>query len=163
MSKNKHEEVVSFFPQKRLISRFLAVTMLLMFGTAISLITIFNTYLSVSPGVMVGILSFTSVVFCLINFQVTRGSFLCANILKYYSLILILICFPSLFIGDSTGKLIFSLLNTVLLLSSWYLISSKNYQSLIQFQKDYFDDLREAHEAVEHELNKNRKQGKKPK
>ena len=109
---------------------------------------------------MVGILFSASILFCLVNFQVTRGSFLCAKVLKYYAIGLALICLPSLFIVDSSGKLYFSIINLMLLLRASYLISEKKYQNLIQFQKDFFDDLNEAKMAVEREMNQKPKQRK---
>ena len=48
----------------------------------------------------------------------------------------------------------------MLLLRASYLISEKKYQNLIQFQKDFFDDLNEAKMAVEREMNQKPKQRK---
>ena len=154
----KEEEKGSLlFPPWRLMGRFLLVTMMLILGTAFSGGIIFNFYFELTAKWQVGILFSTSGVFCIVNFRVTRGSFFCANILKYYALILACVCMPALLIDQDY---LFTLFTVFLMLSAFYLISGETYQKLVQYQYDFFEDIKEAREIVEKEMeraNKNKR------
>jgi len=155
--KNEEEKGSLLFPPWRLMGRFLLVTMMLILGTAFSGGIIFNFYLELTAKWQVGILFSTSGVFCIVNFRVTRGSFFCANILKYYALILACVCIPALLIDQDY---LFTLFTVFLMLSAFYLISGKTYQKLVQYQYDFFEDIKEAREIVEKEMeraNKNKR------
>ncbi len=147
--KGEEEKVNFLFPPWKLMGRFLLVTMMLILGTAFSGGTVFNLYIQLTPEWEIGILFSTIVIFCIVNFRVTRGSFFCANILKYYALSLACISLPSLLID---GFNIFVLLNVILTLTAFSLISGETYQKLVQYQLDFFDDIKEAKEAVEKEI-----------
>jgi len=148
----KEEEKGSLlFPPWRLMGRFLLVTMMLIAGTAFSGITIFSFYLDLTLKWQMGILFLTIGVFCIVNFRVTRGSFLCANILKYYALILACVCIPALLIEQDY---LFTLFTVFLMLSVFYLISGETYQKLVQYQHDFFEDIKEVREIVEKEMEK---------
>jgi len=133
------------------MGRFLLVTMMLIAGTAFSGITIFSFYLDLTLKWQMGILFLTIGVFCIVNFRVTRGSFLCANILKYYALILACVCIPALLIEQDY---LFTLFTVFLMLSVFYLISGETYQKLVQYQHDFFEDIKEVREIVEKEMEK---------
>jgi len=155
--KNEEEKGSLLFPPWRLMGRFLLVTMMLIAGTAFSGITIFSYYLELTLKWQMGILFSTSGVFCIVNFRVTRGSFFCANILKYYALILACVCIPALLIDQDY---LFTLFTVFLMLSAFYLISGETYQKLVQYQHDFFEDIKEAREIVEKEMeraNKNKR------
>jgi len=148
----KEEEKGSLlFLPWRLMGRFLLVTMMLTAGTAFSGITIFSFYLELTLKWQMGILFLTIGVFCIVNFRVTQGSFLCANILKYYALILACVCIPSLLLEQDY---LFTLFTVFLMLSAFYLISGETYQKLVQYQYDFFEDIKEAREIVEKEMEK---------
>jgi len=148
----KEEEKGSLlFPPWRLMGRFLLVTMMLIAGTAFSGITIFSFYLDLTLKWQMGILFLTIGVFCIVNFRVTRGAFLCANILKYYALILACVCIPALLIEQDY---LFTLFTVFLMLSVFYLISGETYQKLVQYQHDFFEDIKEVREIVEKEMEK---------
>ena len=155
--KDEEEKGSLLFPPWRLMGRFLLVTMMLIAGTAFSGITIFSYYLELTLKWQIGILFLTIGVFCIVNFRVTRGSFLCANILKYYALILACVCIPSLLLDQDY---FFTLFTVFLMLSAYYFISGKTYQKLVQYQHDFFEDIKEARELVEKEMeraNKNKR------
>lgn len=154
---NKEELVNLLFPPWKLMRRFLVVTIMLILGTAFSGGIVFNLYLQVTPEWEMGVLFSIILVFCLVNFRVTRGSFLCAKILKYYALFLACICIPSLLMGKDS---LFSFLTVFMMLGTFYLISSKRYQQLVQYQFDFFEDIKEARAAVEKEIAMSRKSKK---
>ncbi|MBU2972028.1 hypothetical protein KO527_22070 [Pseudoalteromonas sp. C2R02] len=147
--KDEEEKGSLLFPPWRLMGRFLLVTMMLIAGTAFSGITIFSYYMELTLKWQIGILFSTIGVFCIVNFRVTRGSFFCANILKYYALILACVCIPALLIEQDY---LFTLFTVFLMLSAFYLISGKTYQKLVQYQHDFFEDIKEAREIVEKEM-----------
>lgn len=151
---NEEEKVNLLFPPWKLMGRFLLVTMILILGTAFSGGIVFKFFIQLAPEWEMGILFSIVVVFCIVNFRVTRGSFFCANILKYYALFLACINILSLLMDSDN---IFSLINTTLMLVTFFLISGKTYQKLVQYQLDFFDDIKEAKEAVEKELAMSRK------
>ena len=146
---NEEEKVNVLFPPWKLMGRFLLVTMILILGTAFSGGIVFNLFIPLAPEWEMGILFSIVVVFCIVNFRVTRGSFFCANILKYYALFLACLNILSLLMdSDKT----FSLINAILTLIAFFLISGKTYKKLVQYQLDFFDDIKEAKEAVEKEI-----------
>lgn len=147
--KDEEEKVNLLFPPWKLMGRFLLVTMLLILGTAFSGGMVFNIYIQLTPEWEVGVLFLTIVIFCIVNFRVTRGSFICAHILKYYAIFLACINISSLLMGNDK---IFTLINTALTLIAFFLISGETYQKLVQYQLDFFDDIKEAKEAVEKEI-----------
>ena len=146
---NNEELVNLLFPPWRLMRRFLLVTMMLMLGTAFGLAISFNLYLQLTPEWEVGILFSIGLAFCLTNFRVTRGSFFCAMLLKYYALLLACVCIPSLLIDTDY---LFTFMTIFLMLSAFYLISGKTYQKFVQYQHDFFEDIKEAREAIKKEL-----------
>tara|TARA_R110002050_G_scaffold189455_12_gene324037 strand:- start:1494 stop:1976 length:483 start_codon:yes stop_codon:yes gene_type:complete len=150
--RDEEEKVNLLFPPWKLMRRFLLVIMLLMIGTGLSGAMFLLEYFDTKPEWLVGIMFCVSIIFCLVNFHVTRGSFLCAKILKYYSLCLIIICLPLLVMIDGEKYYILLSLNFFALISAFYLISGKTYQKLVQYQLDFFDDIKEAREAVEKEI-----------
>ncbi|PIW60316.1 hypothetical protein [Shewanella sp. CG12_big_fil_rev_8_21_14_0_65_47_15] len=160
MLKNKDDEIVGFFPPKRLIAVFLVVTMLLTLGTAMSCITVFSIHLDLGPEWMVGIISFIVILFSMINFGVTRGSFVCWKVLEYYALLLSLISIPSLLMAKTAYLLMFFAINSLMLFSAFYLIRSHSYKKLVQYQFNHFSDVKEVKEAVEEEMKRNRKRQK---
>ena len=167
MTFNKDDEIVGFFPRKRLVISFLVVTMMLTFGTGLSVITVCNIYIEPEPKTVFGALMFASIIFCLLNFQVTRGSFVCAKVLRYYSVALALICIPTLFLADIDIEQIYSVANIVMLFGAFCLMGGKTYQEFVRYQCNFFADIKEAREEVEKEMvtiknekNRSSKQGK---
>jgi len=146
---NQEDKVNLFFPPWKLMGTFLLVTMMLILGTASVGSIVFHFYLQLSPEWIMGILFSITIIFCIVNFRVTRGSFLCAKILKYYSLFLACICIPSVLIID---YYIFSFITIFSMLGAFYLLSSPTYLKLVQYQFDFFEDIKEARETVEKEL-----------
>jgi len=146
---NQEDKVNLIFPPWKLMGTFLLVTIMLILGTAFTGGIVFNLYIQLSPEWEIGILFSIIIIFCMVNFRVTRGSFLCAKILKYYSLFLACICIPAVLIDDDY---LFSFLTIFSMLSVFYLISSSKYQKLVQYQFDFFEDIKEAKQAIEKEL-----------
>ncbi len=155
--KGEEEKVNLLFPPWKLMGRFLLVIMLLMIGTGLSGTMFLLEYFDTKPEWLVGMMFSVSIIFCLVNFRVTRGSFLCAKILKCYSLCLIILCVPLLVIIEGEKYYILLSLNFFALTSAFYLIKGETYQKLVQYQHDFFEDIKEAREAVEKELAKSRK------
>ncbi|XQW84716.1 hypothetical protein ACOYR1_16500 [Thalassotalea piscium] len=155
--KAEEEKVNLLFPPWKLVGRFLLVIMLLMIGTGLSGTMFLLEYFDTKPEWLVGTMFLVSIIFCLVNFRVTRGSFLCARILKYYSLCLIILCLPLLVMIEGEKYYILLLLNFFALTCAFYLISGETYQKLVQYQHDFFEDIREAREVVEKKLAQSRK------
>ncbi|MBU2869486.1 hypothetical protein [Colwellia sp. E2M01] len=155
--KNEEKNVNLIFPPWKLMGRFLLVIMLLMVGTGLSGTMLLLEYFDAKPEWLVGTIFSVSIIFCLVNFGVTRGSFLCAKILKYYSLCLIILCVPLLVIVEGGKYYILLSLNFFALTGASYLISGETYQKLVQYQYDFFEDIKEAREVVEKKLAKSRK------
>jgi len=97
--KDEEEKGSLLFPPWKLMGRFLLVTMILMLTTGISFGIVVHFYIKLTPEWAVCILFLVAMTFFIINFRVTRGSFLCANILKYYALFLVFISLPAVLIG----------------------------------------------------------------
>lgn len=150
----KNGEVFLLFPPWKLLRRFLLVTILLLLGTVYSGMTLLTQYFDIDPEWLLGILFSAGIVFCLVNFKVSQGSFLCANILKYYALFLALICLPSFIVLDGVGNHIATIVNVALMLLSFYLIKGNKYQGLIKYQFDFFNERKDARAAVEKEMSK---------
>lgn len=150
----QEEKVFLLFPPWKLMVRFLLVTMLIVIGTAFSGLMVFLKYFDVSPSWLIGVGFSVIVVFSLINFSVIRGSFFCSRILKYYTLFLIAICIPLLIIVVDRNYYLLVLLNFVVLISAVYLISGKTYQKFVQYQNNFFKEIKETKKAVENELAK---------
>lgn len=146
---NNEELVNLLFPPWKLMRSFLSVTIMLMLGTAFGLAISFNLYLKLTPEWEVGIIFLTGFAFCFTNFRVTRGSFFCAMLLKYYALLLTCVCIPALLIDTDY---LFSFVTMLLMLFAFYLISGKTYQKFVQYQFDFFEDIKEAREAIKKEL-----------
>ncbi|MBL4606488.1 MAG: hypothetical protein JKY01_01495, partial [Pseudomonadales bacterium] len=147
MTHNKDNETFGFVPKKKQVAYVVTATMLIIFSTAISITIVFNVYFNVSAAKVEGILLFASILFSLINIQVTRGSFLCASILKYYTLALALISAPALFLGESLSAQVFYLMNMASLLGAFFLIRGETYQEYVEFRNTLFADIKEAREA----------------
>ena len=88
----KGTEIFLLFPPWKLLRRFLLVTVILLIGTVYSGMTLLTQYFDTSPEWLLGILFSVGIMFCLLNFKVSQGSFLCAKLLKYDALFLAFIC-----------------------------------------------------------------------
>lgn len=157
----KNEEVFLLFPPWKLLRRFLLVTVILLIGTVYSGMTLLTQYFDTSPEWLLGILFSVGIMFCLLNFKVSQGSFLCAKLLKYYALFLALICLPSFIILEGNGYHIATVTNIAFMLLSFYLIKENKYQGLIKYQYNFFKDIKDARAAVEKEIAKGNKRKKK--
>ena len=157
----KNDEVFLLFAPWKLLRRFLLVTVLLLMGTVYSGMTLLTQYFDTSPEWLLGILFSVGIMFCLLNFKVSQGSFLCAKILKYYALFLALICLPSFIILEGSSYHIATVTNIAFMLLSFYLIKGKKYQGLIKYQYNFFKDIKDARAAVEKEMAKGNKRKKK--
>ena len=157
----KNEEVFLLFPPWKLLRRFLLVTVILLIGTVYSGMTLLTQYFDTSPEWLLGILFSVGIMFCLLNFKVSQGSFLCAKILKYYALFLALICLLSFIILEGNGYHIATVTNIAFMLLSFYLIKGNKYQGLIKYQYNFFKDIKDARAAVEKEIAKGNKRKKK--
>ncbi|WP_281555871.1 hypothetical protein [Thalassomonas sp. RHCl1] len=153
MTEYKSNNIVSLLPPRKNIGLFLLVTMLLIIGTGMSVSVMSNSYCKLSPQWSLSLLAALVIFFSITNFRVIKGSFLGAKVLKYYSITLTVICLPAIFLQNSTAALIFCFINISLLFSAIYLISGKKYLAFVQYQQDFFTDIKEAKEAVEKELN----------
>jgi len=141
------------FPPLKLLLTFLLVTILVITGTAFSGGIVFNFYIQTSPIWEISMLTVAILAFCIVNFRITRGSFLCLILLKYYVLFLVFLGIPALIIEVDN---IFTLITLVLMASTYCIISSKTYRQFVQYQHEFFQDVREAHEAMQRELLKNK-------
>lgn len=139
-------------PPMKLMGRFLLVTMLLTIGSATSSIIVFEQYFNVSPGLMFALLGIISVIFCLVNFRVTRGSFFCAKLLQYYSLFLAAVCLPAFILVDDPYYL-FYFINIFMMLITFYLITGNAYWEFVKYQHEHFADIKEAREEIEKIIN----------
>ncbi|MGO3785363.1 hypothetical protein NDQ71_23335 [Pseudoalteromonas sp. KG3] len=157
----KGTEIFLLFPPWKLLRRFLLVTIILLLGTVYSGMTLLTQYFDASPEWLLGILFSVGIMFCLINFKVSQGSFLCANILKYYAVFLALICLPSFIILEGSSYHIATVTNIAFMLLSFYLIKGNKYQGLIKYQYNFFKDIKDARAAVEKEIAKGNKRKKK--
>ena len=142
------------FPPWGLVTRFIFVTILLLLGTVYSGMTLLTQYLNTTPEWLLGILFSVGVLFCLLNFKASRGSFFCTNILKYYALFLAFICLPSFFVIEGNGYHIASAINMALMLFSFLLIKGQKYQELIQYQYNFFKDIKNSRLAIKNEITK---------
>ena len=158
---SNNDEVFLLFPPWKLLRRFLLVTVILLMGTVYSGMTLLTQYFDTSPEWLLGILFSVGIMFCLLNFKVSQGSFLCAKILKYYALFLALICLPSFIILEGSSYHIATVTNIAFMLLSFYLIKGKKYQGLIKYQYNFFKDIKDARAAVEKEMAKGNKKKKK--
>ena len=149
---NKENKGSLVFPPLKFILTFLAVTILGIICTAFSGGIAFKFYFQISPEWEFAIVSVTIVVFCIVNFRISRGSRLCANILKYYLLLLVCLCLPALIIQANN---VLTLLTVIMTISTFFLISGKTYQQFVIYQRDFFQGIKEAQAAVELELKKN--------
>ncbi|KGK02033.1 MULTISPECIES: hypothetical protein [Pseudoalteromonas] len=158
---SNNDEVFLLFPPWKLLRRFLLVTVILLMGTVYSGMTLLTQYFDTSPEWLLGILFSVGIMFCLLNFKVSQGSFLCAKILKYYALFLALICLPSFIILEGSSYHIATVTNIAFMLLSFYLIKGNKYQGLIKYQYNFFKDIKDARAAVEKEMAKGNKKKKK--
>ncbi|MGP5159301.1 hypothetical protein [Pseudoalteromonas prydzensis] len=158
---SNNDEVFLLFPPWKLLRRFLLVTVILLMGTVYSGMTLLTQYFDTSPEWLLGILFSVGIAFCLVNFKVSQGSFLCANILKYYAVFLALICLPSFIILEGSSYHIATVTNIAFMLLSFYLIKGNKYQGLIKYQYNFFKDIKDARAAVEKEMAKGNKKKKK--
>ncbi|PIW62578.1 hypothetical protein [Shewanella sp. CG12_big_fil_rev_8_21_14_0_65_47_15] len=156
MRQAKNEEMVSFFPKKQAMIVFLIVTLLLLIGTGMSVTIVLNTYYKLSAEWSLAILMVLSLLFSFINFKVTRGSFSCANLLKYYTVLLVLIGIPAVLLQDTFAKQLFCLFNLAVLIATFFLVKSKIYHAYIQHQFDLINDIKEAQAIIEKEINRGR-------
>ena len=157
----KGTEIFLLFPPWKLLRRFLLVTVILLIGTVYSGMTLLTQYFDTSPEWLLCILFSVGIMFCLLNFKVSQGSFQSAKILKYYALFLALICLPSFIILEGSGYHIATVTNIAFMLLSFYLIKGNKYQGLIKYQYNFFKDIKDARAAVEKEIAKGNKRKKK--
>ncbi|MBB1306430.1 hypothetical protein [Pseudoalteromonas sp. SR43-5] len=157
---SQNDMKVLLLPPWKLLIRFLLVTILLLLGTAYSGMTLLTQYLNTSPEWLLGILFSVGVVFCLLNFKASRGSFICTNILKYYALFLAFICLPSFFVIEGNGYHTASAINMALMLFSFFLIKGQKYQELIQYQYNFFKDIKSSRLAIKNEITKSTRSNK---
>ena len=162
MKNNKYEETLGFFPRKRLVASFVVVTMMMVFGTAFSVITVLDIYFEFEPEVAEDVLVFVSAIFCLVNFPVTRGSFLCAKILRYYSLALALICLPALILVDNGTYQVFSAANLAIFFGAgaFYLMGRGAYQEFVQNRYDFCAEMMEPGTPMEEKKKRSASHGK---
>ena len=159
MKNNKDNEALEVFPRKRLMGSFLAVTMMLIFGIALSVI-VCQIYFNPGPEAVFGFIVVATIVFSIVNFKVTRGSFLCAKILRYCALFMALICIPGLFLAETIGVRMLCYSNVVMLFGVFYLIGGKTYQEMVQNRHDFCEEMIEFREAIEKEMKRSSRQGK---
>jgi len=150
--KDEEQLVNLLFPPWKLMARFLLVTMLLITGTGLSGTLLFISYFNGNPERLIGTLFIGSIVFCIINFLVTRGVFICSKILKYYALCLIILSITLLLEINSMNYFILLSIDLIILLSAFYLISGKTYQKFVQYQFDFFEDIKEAKRIIDKEI-----------
>ncbi|MBV1871017.1 MAG: hypothetical protein KUG83_00590 [Gammaproteobacteria bacterium] len=163
MRNNKSDESLGVFPKKQQMVSFLAVTMMLISGTALSDIVVYKVYFKASPGAMIITGWLMVVIFSLLNFKVTRGSFLCARILRFYALALAMICLPGLFLAETMVERIICYSGVVVLFGAFYLIGGKTYQEMVQNRYDFCAEMMALRAAIEKEMERSASQGKAPK
>mgnify|MGYP007002578333 FL=1 len=151
-NKKDENEVVGLLPPIKSLICFLIVTILLILGTAFSGSTVLSGYFDLTPEWLMGSLSLVIIVFCIVNFRVTRGSFLCAKVLQYYAFFLAAVCLPAFVIVEEPNYL-FYFINIFMMLIAFYLLSGKTYRKLVQYQHDHFADIKEAREEIKQMLN----------
>ena len=158
---------------KRIISSrvglpiFLSVTLstMLLSGTAIgsiNIILLFFSFSIESRGVIsMSALLLLGLIFCIINFNITRGSFRCVVYLKIYILFLIFLSLFTIYTYNpffEIGKTIFNLIQISIGLLSFYLVSSKNYVEMVRVRYDNFIFFKKLYEKNEIEKYKPKKQ-----
>lgn len=163
MRNNKSDESLGVFPKKQQMVSFLAVTMMLISGTALSDIVVYKVYFKAPPGAMIITGWLMVVIFSLLNFKVTRGSFLCARILRFYALALAMICLPGLFLAETMVERIICYSGVVVLFGAFYLIGGKTYQEMVQNRYDFCAEMMALRAAIEKEMERSASQGKAPK
>ena len=162
-TKSSDDEIVGLLPPIKSMTSFLVVTVLVALATAFSGGIAFHTYLDLTPEWVVGVLSLVTLLFSFINFRITRGSFLCVNILQYYALFLAAVCMPSFLHIDTSAQCFLSFISISIALLAYYLISRKNYQNLVQYQKEHFADIKAAREEITKILKPEKKAAKRKK
>ena len=160
MKNNKCDERPGVFPKKQQMVSFLATTMMLIFGTTFSVIIIYQVYFKASPGAMMITGWLMIVIFSLLNFKVTRGSFLCAKILRFYALTLAIISLPGLFLAETMDEIMICFSSVVLLFGVFYLIGGKTYQEMVQNRYDFYIAMIDLRAVIEKEMERSSSQGK---
>jgi len=149
---DKEDKACSSYPPWKLMRVFLLVTILIILGTAVFGSTLFNMYLYDEPRIVAVGLFTLIILFCVINVGVTRGSFLCATILKYYALFLFFSSLWGLSGAENNIHYIISFINIVAMFGAFYLISGKSYQELVKYKHDFFEDIKETRRVIEQQL-----------
>ena len=158
------EEVISWFPPLASTLCFLLVTLLMMifFGFTMGSWGM----LDIAPELIVGAGAIFMVIFCVINFRITRGSFRCKKLLQLYVLTVIVLSLSLWLTYDPFEDKVQALLQVFTLVCGLLVLkltSSKTYQALIQFQHDAQQSLKAAKLEVEQEMQailKSKQQGK---
>ncbi|WP_303509263.1 hypothetical protein [Agarivorans sp. 1_MG-2023] len=158
------EEVISWFPPLASTLCFLLVTLLTMifFGSSMGNWGMLN----IAPELVWGVGAILMVIFCVINFRITRGSFRCKRLLQLYVLTVIIVSLPLWLTYDPFADKVRSLLQVFTLVCGLLVLkltSSKTYLAFIQFQYDAQQSLKAAKLEVEQEMQKilkSKQQGK---
>lgn len=158
------EEVISWFPPLDSTFRFLLVTLLSMIflGSSVG-----NWgMLDIAPELVWGIGAISMLIFCVVNFRITRGSFRCKKLLQLYVLTVIILSLSLWLTYDPFEDKVRALLQVFTLVCGLLvlkLISSKTYLAFIQFQHDSQQSLKaamlEAEQEIQ-EIQKSKQQGK---
>ncbi|MDO6683865.1 MULTISPECIES: hypothetical protein [unclassified Agarivorans] len=158
------EELISWFPPLASTLCFLLVTLLTMifFGSSMG-----NWgMLDIAPELVWGVGAIFMVIFCVINFRITRGSFRCKKLLQLYVLTVIIVSLPLWLTYDPFEDKVRALLQVFTLVCGLLVLkltSSKTYQAFIQFQYDAQQSLKAVKLEVEQEIQeilKSMQQGK---
>ncbi|NMH66238.1 hypothetical protein [Shewanella salipaludis] len=153
MFNNKADEPIGIFPKKKTLIAFLLATLLLLIGTGMSVSIISNNYYKLDPRWDFLILLVLAIQLNLVNFKVTRGSFLCAKWLKFQAIMFALICAPAILLQDTFAALLFCLINMAVLIGAVFLISGEKYKAYVQYQHDLMSDINEARDMINQEIN----------
>lgn len=158
------EEVINWFPPLASTFCFLLVTLLSMIFLGSSMGN--WGMLDIAPELVWGIGAISMLIFCVINFRITRGSFSCRKLLQLYVLTVIILSLPLWLTYDPFEDKVRALLQVFTLVCGLLvlkLISSKTYLAFIQFQHDAQQSLKAAKLEVEQEIQeilKSKQQGK---
>jgi len=126
---------------------FLIVTLSTLILSGLTIASTLNfVFFRPAPEVAMSILFTVSLIFCFLNFKITRGSFKSAFYLKIYLLILtFLALFPLLTFNPivEMDKTILSFFQISSGLLAFYFISSKKYSEFVRAQYDYMNEVKE--------------------
>ena len=134
-------------PPRKNMHIFLIVTLSTLFLSGITIASTLDfVFFRPAPEVAMSILFSVSLIFCFLNFKITRGSFKSAFYLKIHILILtFLALFPLLTFNPivEIDKTILSFFQISSGLLAFYFISSKKYSEFVRAQYDYMNEVKE--------------------